>query len=364
MTISGTSRGRYEGGDNLDPANFTRFADHLVTVVNYLRRTHGFNITSLEPFNEPNSMWWQASRTQGGQQEGCTFQPATQKAFLPVLSNMMKARGLQGLVDLTSADEFAYNWAQFNQWGGADYSLTAKANVHGYGFAVSQEWNQQRLNWRRTVPASVGRAWMSELGGFGQTPQNVASMASNIVLDLNIARVTAWVFWQVLDGHPDWTLLRPMSSCLSCSWFDPNRFDPVPAPGFYGLMQFSNHIQRGSKILASSRSSDLDACVVCVVVAHLPSKSELVIVAVNNDDTATFNHLFDLSAIPSAVAASRSTGAAGSPSPLVTLAYRTWPAQQEFHAAVARPVVTAAAAFVYALPPLSTTTFLLRSVTL
>ncbi|KAL5033261.1 hypothetical protein BDEG_21286 [Batrachochytrium dendrobatidis JEL423] len=350
MTISGTSRGNYNGGDNLASANFNNFAKYLAIVVKTLRDKDGINITSIEPFNEPNVMWWQASRT-NSQQEGCTYLPRTQASFIPILRSAIDSSGLTGKVGLTTADEYAYNWSLFNLNGGTGYGESAKANVHGYGYSTDQSWSLTRQQWRAAVPKSVTRTWMSECGGFGQTSSGIIGMASNIILDINIARVNAWVFWQVLDDNPDWTLVLPRATCPKCGGLDPNTFDPVPSNGFYGFMQFSNHIRPGSVILSSSRSSDLDPCIICVVVSWNPAKSVLTIVAVNSDPAINYMHTFDLSKL------------AGVSSNTPMLAYRTAVGQNELHKQVANPVGTSKGTFSYSLPSMSITTFLLSGVT-
>ncbi|KAH6562677.1 hypothetical protein BASA62_008993 [Batrachochytrium salamandrivorans] len=349
MTVSGTSRGNYNGGDNLDKANFTQFANYLATSINSLRKNDGIDITSLEPFNEPNSMWWKASTTDS-QQEGCTFLPATQTAFLPVLKSAMDKYGLTSKVDVTTADEFAYNWSFFNRDSGASYSSSGKVNVHGYGYSTSLSWNLVRQTWRASIPSTVSRVWQSESAGFGQTASGTISMASNIIQDLNIARVSAWMFWQALDGNLDWSLIQPVAGCPTCSGLNPDTFDPSPSPGFYAFMQFSKHIPGGSVILASSRSADLDPCVICVVVSWHPLKSQLSIVAVNTDPLNSYTHRFDMSRL---VGVSAST-------PIV--AYRTDIARNELHKMVNRPVATAKGTFSYTLGSMSITTFLLSGV--
>ena len=35
--------------------------EYLATVVQKFRTTYGVNISSVEPFNEPNGFWWNSS---------------------------------------------------------------------------------------------------------------------------------------------------------------------------------------------------------------------------------------------------------------------------------------------------------------
>ncbi|KAI8923833.1 glycoside hydrolase superfamily [Entophlyctis helioformis] len=351
MTISQTARGSFTGDDNLNPANYTQFAVYLATVVRQFRLFYGINFTSLEPFNEPNVFWWRADPVKTGQQEGCRFAPRSQKAFLPFLVRAMETAGLSRTVELTTADEYAYNWAGFNLNEGADFSVSAKANVHGYGFSMPA-MNDFRRMYRNRVPANINRVWLSEVGGFGRTNESVAQMAATIMHDLNIARVTGWVYWQVLDTHPDWSLIHPMASCERCYWFDPGTFDPVPNAAFYTLMQFTNHIPQGSTILNTTRSFVPDGCVVCVVASFHPVRRRLTIVATNTNNVTNINHLFDVSRF--LTVSSRTRG----------LVYRTAPSRGEFHAAMLEPTMGDTKTFTYVLPALSTTTFEFANVTM
>ena len=176
-------------------------------------------------------------------------------------------------------------------------------------------------------------------------------MASNIILDLNIARVTAWIYWQALDGNGYWTLLNPNSKCLLCQWLSLSTYNPVPNKLYYVLMQFSYHIRQGSTILNSTRANDLDECIVCVVAAYDPSKKSLIIVATNNDQITNYAHTFDLSQF---ISISPSTQ---------TAAFRTNGLQNETHASVANPVVNVQRTFTYTLFASSITTFVLNGVT-
>eukprot|EP00842_Homolaphlyctis_polyrhiza_P001083 jgi/Hompol1/1976/HPOL_005316-RA len=220
-------------------------------------------------------------------------------------------------------------------------------------YGTSSGWSLQRQDWRNHIPSRITRAWVSEIGGFGNSAQNVADMASNIILDINLTRITAWIFWQALDGHPDWTLIHPYADCLNCFWsFNPDTFNPIPKLSFYGVMQFSNHIPHGSIILSSSRSSDLDPCTICVAIAYVPKLSQLTIVAVNNNATLTQTHTFDLSLVKGVSSANT-----------VVMAYRTSGLTGELHQLIDTNVpVIADHMIAYTIPALSITTFLVYGV--
>lgn len=91
MTKSKSSRGAQDGKDNLDPSNFKAFADYLAEFANESINRWGITFQYIQPFNEPNSNWWN-NETQT--QEGCAFSPEAQDAFVPILKRALDQRGI------------------------------------------------------------------------------------------------------------------------------------------------------------------------------------------------------------------------------------------------------------------------------
>jgi len=208
-----TQSGYVSGGVNnatreqLAPADADTFAGYLVNVVDELEKAHGVKFDTIEPFNEPNTNYWQtqipngATWPTGGRQEGAHIGPQVQDAMVKALSARLARPGTTTDAVISAMDEtnpsiFASNW---NQWSAQSKGLVSQLNVHTYGTSGRQAV-------RDIAKAADKPLWMSEVegnwtsGGFTTDDiNNGIGMADHIVGDLRELEPDAWVFWQPVE---------------------------------------------------------------------------------------------------------------------------------------------------------------------
>lgn len=249
--------------DNLRPDMHQAFATYLATIAAQAPKRWGVRFTSVEPFNEPASDYWSAT----GRQEGCHFSATTQAAFLPVLRKELDRQGLRKLPiaasDETSFDHAIATWKTFDD---KTKALVARANVHGY---------QHSERAREAYAAALGDKprWNSEHGDGDATG---LSTARELSLDLNVLKVSAWCYWQPLDGG-GWGL-------LNCDM--PSATVKGVNPKLFVIAHYTRHIRPGMTILGTGDGH--------VVAAYDAKRKKLVIVAENEKDAV--QKTLDLSA--------------------------------------------------------------------
>ncbi|EGZ28200.1 hypothetical protein PHYSODRAFT_343752 [Phytophthora sojae] len=248
MTNNHATAGGDDGRkDNLQTRNHDAFALYLATVVKQAKDNWGVNFTYLEPFNEPMSTWW----TYPGKQEGCHFEVKTQNDVLLQLRSYLDKLGLKDVVIATS-DE--------NSPSIALSTLTT-------------------MSTSADVMATFGKTlWDSE---YGEKDATGLSMAESIALDINQMGVSAFVYWQVLDGG-GWGLIQssPADNTIS-----------TPNTKYYVLAQYSRHIRPGMTILSTDD--------VKTVMAYDAASKLLVVVTVNTAN-APSKVTFDLASFKTA----------------------------------------------------------------
>lgn len=210
-----TQSGYVSGGINnatseqLAPEDMAAFSSYLVNVVEELEKAHGITFDTLDPFNEPNTDYWQTRipngatwPTSASRQEGAHIGPTRQDQMIKALAARLAQPGTTTDVSISAMDEtnpskFVQNW---NGWSTESKGLVDQLNVHTYGTG-------DRLIVRDIAKASDKPLWMSEVegdwnggSGFNQTNiENGIGMASRIVDDLRELEPTAWVFWQPVE---------------------------------------------------------------------------------------------------------------------------------------------------------------------
>lgn len=209
-----TQSGFVSGGVNnatseqLAPEDMEAFAGYLVNVVEELEKDHGIQFDTLDPFNEPNTNYWQTRipagatwPTSASRQEGAHIGPSRQDQMIQVLRDRLAAPGTGTDVRISAMDEtnpsiFVQNW---NGWSDESKDAVDQLNVHTYGTG-------DRMVARDIAKASDKPLWMSEVEGdwdgtgFNQTNiENGLGMATRIVDDLRELEPTAWVFWQPVE---------------------------------------------------------------------------------------------------------------------------------------------------------------------
>jgi galactan endo-1,6-beta-galactosidase len=217
--------------DNLHPDRHADFAIYLAEIARRAKRDWGVAFTTVSPFNEPSSRWWDANC----KQEGCHFERHTQESFLPVLRRELDRRGMRG-VDIAASDENTYDEAldTWNRLTPGVREMIAQINVHGY-----QGGNGRRRELHDAAARAGRRLWNSEYGderGDGMT------MARNLHLDFAQLRPTAWAYWQPFDIG-GWGLVQ--------TDFRRKAFRRVN-PKYHVLAQYTRHIRPGMELIGSS----------------------------------------------------------------------------------------------------------------
>ena len=250
--------------DNLRPDQYQALATYLAEIANRSKKNWGVTFTSIDPFNEPLSWWWDANC----KQEGCHFSVSAQNQFLPLLRKTLDQRGLKSL-PLAASDETHVTHA-IQAWKGLSESaksLVDQINVHGYEGLESP---------REKLRDAVGGLpiWLSE---HGENDASGLTLAKSLIRDLNDLEPVAWCYWQPLDGG-GWGLIDadlPAGKINQTS------------SKYFVLAQFSRHIRKGMRML-NLKYHD--------AVAAYDAKSKKLVIVLLNPENAAATRAIDLSA--------------------------------------------------------------------
>ncbi|GMF46435.1 unnamed protein product [Phytophthora fragariaefolia] len=263
MTNNHATAGGDDGKkDNLQTWNHDAFALYLATVVKQAKETWGVNFTYVEPFNEPMSTWW----TYPGKQEGSHFEVKTQNDVLLQLRKYLDKLELEDVVIATSDENspsIALSTLTSMSSNSAVMDTFGKVNTHGYD-GLSPYRGKDRKPLKNLVTTSSKTLWDSE---YGEKDATGLSMAESIALDINRMGVSAFVYWQALDGG-GWGLIQSSPADKTIS---------APNTKYYVLAQYSRHVRPGMSILSTD---DVNS-----VMAYDVASKLLVIVTVNTGDT-------------------------------------------------------------------------------
>jgi hypothetical protein len=121
--------GAIGGGDNLNPQHYRDFAIYVATVARYAHDHWEVDFTSVEPFNEPSSVWWRGD----GRQEGGHISARIQAQIIPLLRIELDQRGL-GATLIAASDEsfFSQGLATWNSFSPEVRDKIEQFNVHCY----------------------------------------------------------------------------------------------------------------------------------------------------------------------------------------------------------------------------------------
>ncbi|WP_187269306.1 T9SS type A sorting domain-containing protein [Algibacter pacificus] len=261
--------------ENLKPEFYDDFADYLASVTGALNSNYpSWNISYIEPFNEPISGYWK----KGGNQEGSAFYAATQAQVLWRLWQRKKALNIP-FIKLAAADNSKVtsaltNLTNLKNNNPNEYNGIAKINTHSYAgtwldkanLATFAETNGNKPVWQtETGPLSwkppVANAWWIRH----------YDMAYRLVEDLRNLKSTVWCDWQLMSRDDGWGLLH------QTNW---NENTPFQTPvlnktrGFYCRKNVTNFIKVGYKIINTNHGN--------TIAALSPDNKEVVVVIVNS----------------------------------------------------------------------------------
>ncbi len=291
MTKGECVAGNVDSGENLKPEFIDDFADYLVSTTAKLNTDHPkWNISSIEPFNEPASGWWK----KGGQQEGCPFSPYTEAQVLWRLWQSQQTYNLNQVLltanDCSAVPETLSQLTSLRATNPNEYNGIGKVNTHSYKGTVAEKVslsNFVKTNGNKEL-------WQSETGPLGwnlpaghQWWERHYTIAERIVEDINNLNSTVWCDWQYLSVDDGWGMIHQTN-------FDGN--DPYRKPvynrtkGLYARRNFTNFILPGSIIFKTSNTN--------VLAAMNDKETEYIMVYVNNSDVSK-NQVIDLVSLKS-----------------------------------------------------------------
>ncbi|RSM88687.1 ricin-type beta-trefoil lectin domain protein [Kibdelosporangium aridum] len=205
-TVSGYVSGGFNATDEqLRTEKIGDYTAYLAKATKTLERAHGITVSSVDPFNEPNTNYWKTTlgsngNPTGGRQEGAHIGPAVQSQVIPEMRKALSAAGSQAVVsapDETNPDLFAADWYG---WSPESRAQVKQLNVHTYGTG-------NRPVARDIAKGAAKPLWMSEVGGSWLDRQDFTSMdpglglARQITDDLRLLEPRAWVSWQPIEDY-------------------------------------------------------------------------------------------------------------------------------------------------------------------
>lgn len=261
MTHSGCSAGNHDASeDNLKPEYYEAFCDYLIEVCVHYRDEYGIEFKTLEPFNEPQTSYWNYK----GSQEGCHFNIETQIEIIKILHQKLKASGLNTVIaasDETNVNSFNKAMTAYIKEGITP--MIGQINTHTY--QVNHEDRVGALRLSKEIGVDF---WQSETGPQGIKGHNYYNnlgLAQRLIDDMNVMRPQAWLDWQYIEeGNNTWCLIR--------SSFSKETIKIIK--NFYVRKQVTKFIKQGYTIIDSDNKNTL--------AAMCPKTKEIAIVTVNN----------------------------------------------------------------------------------
>jgi galactan endo-1,6-beta-galactosidase len=269
-----TAGGAIGSDDNLAVAYEQQFAQFFAIAVSEAKKRWDIDFQYVELFNEPSATWW--TYPQG--QEGCHFSLDSQARVLGYLRQSLDEYSLQS-VAVAASDEnsptVAFTTLTTLTASSTLAGIIDKVNTHDYDNGVQPYRGPDRGKLRDLATANGMKLWDSENG---EGDSSGLTMAQSIALDLNEMKVSAFVYWQALDGS-GWGLLQADDAAGTVGSANPKHFV---------LAQYSRHIRPGMRIVSTN---DLTGTVAAID----EEQKLLVLVTVNANETAQ-TASYDLSA--------------------------------------------------------------------
>jgi O-glycosyl hydrolase len=198
--------------------------------------------------------------------------------MVKLLGKSLVQKGLFPETSVSAADENAIDAAVsgIKTYDDSALSYVTQINTHGYAGRSTANFTAFA-----NVAASKNKIpWMSESGPLNGTGgQDIAMfMAQNIIQDLRLMKVCAWIDWQSYAGGGTWETIRVDKTSMAI----------IPARRCYMQAAFGRFIRPGSRIIQTSDSNTLAALV--------PRTGNLAII-VRNGLSKSVDYTVDLSKV-------------------------------------------------------------------
>ena len=164
MTVSGCAAGHDDAGkDNLREDCRKEFCRYLVDVCKHYKRQYGMEFHSLEPFNEPQTSYW----NRNGSQEGCHFDVTTMTDVSRILSRMMKKARLKTRLAVTDETSVRQSVKAFDAFDAFQTRRDVMARVGQWNTHTYEADSLSRVELRERTKRAGVPLWMSETGAGG-----------------------------------------------------------------------------------------------------------------------------------------------------------------------------------------------------
>ncbi len=276
MTVSGCAAGHDDAGkDNLREDCRKDFCRYLVDVCKHYKRQYGMEFHSLEPFNEPQTSYW----NRNGSQEGCHFDVTTMTDVSRILNRMMKKARLKTRLAVTDETSVRQSVKAFDAFDAFQTRRDVMARVGQWNTHTYEADSLSRVELRERTKRAGVPLWMSETGAGGNGLEGNLRLSQRLMDDLKQLQPVVWCDWQVMEENNDqWCTVRGN--------FKDETFHRVK--NYYVRMQVTRFIKQGYTML---RVDDPHS-----IVAVSPDGKEIVLVSQNNSNKK-INYCISLSTL-------------------------------------------------------------------
>lgn len=301
---------------NCKPENYTKYADFLATVVKYYE-DHGFNITTMCPFNETQYQWNAVAGS--AQQSGTRATNAEIAQVTKIIDNAFTQKGVKAKIMLPEAAQLKYLFEGGNNTSNqvndffSESSLNYIGNlknlskyIAGHSY-FSNGTTQESLRQRKTLKTTLANYnldyWQTEyslLGTGYQQGLDVSTfseidyalwMARIIHTDLALGNATGWSFWTALNqstfgDHP----FR-----FNLILYQPNSNSPTHTDGtftsnklLWALGNYSRFVRPGMErfeVIDADYNDETSVENFMISGYKNQNTKEIVLVCINNTDT-------------------------------------------------------------------------------
>lgn len=276
MLKSGSPTGGRNGTNNLMDDKYDDFAEYIVRAVGYLNddlKPYGFDIESIEPFNEPYLGWSFNDDPTRGKQEGCSYNSNNQIKLVRALHKEIEDQEVSAFMSANDNFSISSDIIKLYKENGLLDKIGSRLNFHDYSGNIAARKEVHAL-----AKAEGKNVWISEGGPIGievggDPYRTQLNFMNRISQDLKYMKPKRWIDWQIVDTHPNWTAI---------DYYDyMENGNITPNKRFYLMQHFTKHISIGDDQLFST--SDIEN----VVAFRSKDETKLTIVTVNNTNSST-----------------------------------------------------------------------------